>query len=724
MTGQPAGGRETGREPGAGRSEEATQDAQLLQRILRFFGAAGELPRSDRYQITGRIGEGGMGIVMRALDHELGREVALKVARDTAGDASLRERFRAEARITGLLEHPNIVPVHELGLDDDGRPYFTMKLVQGRTLADPSMLAELSPERLAQVILRVCDALAFAHARGVVHRDLKPANVMVGSFGEVLVMDWGLAKQVGSLGGSAATPGSAPETAAGTVTLAGTVVGSPAYMPPEQARGELDAIDARTDVFGVGAILHEGLYGEPPYRGADRDEVLRRAAAAQRSEPGRRSAPRELAAIVERALQPDREARYPSIEDLAADLRAYLDGRRGSAWHDGLLASAVKLVRRRPARAIAAASAVLLGLTVWAAWGQLEVARLERQRRAELERIEADRTLLERLADLRSAGAASASVHNQPRYAQVVRNYLELFRTSVVPLDDETPLVAVVAELRRRGAASVELDESLHGALHDLARQLAHATSPPAMRSAAAEAVVGSAFWPRLVELIDRYETDPWRQAVWRAWRAIADGRPDAYEPLLAPEALAARSGRELEWLAEVVAFARGGVAVTGVLEQAIERDPGLYWAHFHRGLIAQEQRELRIADHHYRVAIALRPAAAWPRLNLAMLLAERGDLTGAIRHTAAVVAEHPQNSVARFFLGNHLRRARRLAEAAAEYEQAIALEPDFARALSNLGLVQLELGQREAAIASLRRALAIDPDPLIAENLEQLLKR
>jgi serine/threonine protein kinase len=263
---------------------------------LRAAAAAG-----GRYVLAEILGEGGMGRVHVAHDRELDREVALKVLQPTAGDAvDLQERLLQEARILARLEHPGIVPVHDVGTTDDGRVFYTMKRVRGRSLeevlAGGGSLAEL-----LRVFERVGEAVAFAHARGVVHRDLKPANVMVGEFGEVLVLDWGVAKVLGEAAAEGATllqrPGAAPPGA----TLPGTVLGTPGWMAPEQAAGALDRVGPRSDVYALGRIL----------------EAMLEAA-------GRR--PRRLAAVVARATHPDPERRYASSEDLVADVRRWRDG--------------------------------------------------------------------------------------------------------------------------------------------------------------------------------------------------------------------------------------------------------------------------------------------------------------------------------------------------------------------------------------------------------------
>src|SRR5579884_1793009 len=228
-----------------------------------------------------RIGVGGMGEVYRCGDDALRRDLALKVLRaDLHADADAEQRFLREARLTGSLQHPGVVPVHHLGRLADGRPCYTMKLVRGRTLADLLREEPDGPERLPRllaIVEKVCQAVAFAHSKGVIHRDLKPSNVMVGEFGEVQVMDWGLAKEL-SHAESGVPPNEATEEVetegraeeAAGLSRAGAALGTPAYMSPEQAAGDWDIVDERADVFALGAILCEMLTGRPPYPGANR----------------------------------------------------------------------------------------------------------------------------------------------------------------------------------------------------------------------------------------------------------------------------------------------------------------------------------------------------------------------------------------------------------------------------------------------------------------------
>ncbi len=314
-----------------------------------------------RYATSEELGRGGMGRVVVAADRHLDREVAMKLLLE--GGASEHAsvgavtRFVREARVTGSLEHPGIVPVHELGRRADGTLYYTMKRIRGRSLADVLGERRTLAERLelAGVFRDVCDAMAYAHARGVVHRDLKPGNVMVGEFGETLVVDWGLAKVRGEEEARADLVDDPGRDAAQTV--AGSVIGTPSYMSPEQARGDLPQIDERSDVWGLGAILFEILTGRPPFEGPTALAVLAKVLAddpprVRELEP---KAPPELAAIADRALSRDREARYADASEIAAEMAAWQDGRAVRAYDY----SSWELVRRFVRRNRAASAAVL-----------------------------------------------------------------------------------------------------------------------------------------------------------------------------------------------------------------------------------------------------------------------------------------------------------------------------------------------------------------------------
>ncbi|MEZ6132422.1 MAG: serine/threonine-protein kinase [Planctomycetaceae bacterium] len=224
-----------------------------------------DIPQDSRYEFLNEIDRGGAGIVWRVFDRHLKREMALKLLLESQNTPDMRRRLELEARLCGRLEHPGVVPVHELSRLDDGRPYIAMKLVDGKTLAELLAPAAATPQRqLLDVFHRACHAIAYAHRQNIIHRDLKPGNIMVGAFDEVQVMDWGLGKDLTVTGDSEVfSQASSPLDSVNT--LIGTVFGTPAYMSPEQARGEINRIDQRSDVFSLGAILCEILTGGPPY---------------------------------------------------------------------------------------------------------------------------------------------------------------------------------------------------------------------------------------------------------------------------------------------------------------------------------------------------------------------------------------------------------------------------------------------------------------------------
>jgi serine/threonine protein kinase len=273
-----------------------------------------------------------MGIVFRPREPLLDREVAVKVLQDhLRGDAHAVERFRTEARVTAQLQHPGVPPVFEVGELADGSPYLVMKLIRGLTLAElladrAHAAAELP--RFFNWFELVCQAVAYAHHKGVVHRDLKPANVMVGAFGEVQVMDWGLAKVLAPDGAGGSSPAHLVQSPMpSNATCHGGLLGTPAYMAPEQARGE--PADTRTDVFALGAILFEILTGQKVYGVATGDAVLHRAAREQFETSGPlRSSPAdpELSAICRRCLEAKPDRRYPDAEEVAHAVGAYRSG--------------------------------------------------------------------------------------------------------------------------------------------------------------------------------------------------------------------------------------------------------------------------------------------------------------------------------------------------------------------------------------------------------------
>ena len=408
-------------------------------------------PAARRYVMGRELARGGMGAIILARDKAIQRELAVKVMRAQIADSEEhRLRFLEEAQVTGQLEHPNIVPIHELGKDAEGNLYFTMKLVKGRSLGeilkdlkttdnrpqttdrgrktkdrpsgegaegeapDSSLVTHhWSLAELLGAFLKVCDGIAFAHSKGVIHRDLKPDNIMVGEFGEVQIMDWGLAKvlrtdlspqtldlrpeeegtsdQSSVTGeGRAESEIRSPESAirnqsesairrADTVrsvrsesdvalTVDGQITGTPAYMPPEQAEGKLELIDHRSDVHSLGAILYEVLTLERPIEGDTVHKVLLNVSDGKITPPEQRTPgrfiPKELSAVVMKAMARNRRKRYQSVQGLGQDIKLFLEGRSVSAKEDTFVESVGKLIKRNKGISAAIGIAVVLVLTI------------------------------------------------------------------------------------------------------------------------------------------------------------------------------------------------------------------------------------------------------------------------------------------------------------------------------------------------------------------------
>jgi serine/threonine protein kinase len=298
---------------------------ERLQRVVDEPDLAG-----TRYRVLDSLGSGGMGTVYRAWDDVLDREVAIKVLPLAEVGGELTRRLAREARVLARLDHPGVVPVHDLGTLSDGRLYYVMKRVRGQRLDEVAVGPPKTPaeegERL-RIFERICETVAFVHDRGVVHRDLKPENVMVGPFGEVLVLDWGVAKVLEEVSAPGDPVPSAGEPA--PVTAHGTVLGTPGYMPPEQARGEVDRQDRRADVYALGALLCHLLTGRPPTAATPPSPM-----------------PPPLAAVVAKATAIDPVDRYPTAAEMAAEVGRYRGALPVRAHREGPLERARRLARK------------------------------------------------------------------------------------------------------------------------------------------------------------------------------------------------------------------------------------------------------------------------------------------------------------------------------------------------------------------------------------------
>ncbi len=742
-------------------SEGPIVDASSPERRSRPLGRVS-------YQLLGEIARGGMGVVVRGHDPDLGRDVALKILhRELSNRPEIVRRFVEEAQIGGQLQHPGIVPVYELGLTADERPYFTMKLVKGRTLA--ALLAERRDKgedrrRHLGVFEAVCQTLAYAHSRGVIHRDLKPSNVMVGAFGEVQVVDWGLAKVLPS-GGVADerrahlshanattldTVRSGPRRP-GTDSVAGAVLGTPAYMSPEQARGEVEQLDERSDVFGLGAILCDILTGAPPYPGRY-ELALTHAGRGEISEAFAKldacGADADLVSLCKDCLRPAPADRPRNARVLAERLHAYLmsvEERARRAQVDAARTQ-VRLEAERKARkltlALAASLLVGIGGYMWTmvqreterreneqkvnaalsdaaieqgrsdwpaalsaidrarAFAQSKAASDELRSRVEREgetiareahaaerKLELDRDNAALLAELQDIRRPEGDQIYPMDWAKLSQSYRDVFARHGLSLDDQDE-AEVVAHLGSRG-----IDAPLASFLDEWA----------SVRLAANEEDDSN----RLRRIASRIDSDPTRQKL----RAAGNNRATLLDSLAELDVDEQPAPTLL-----LLASALGTVDALPEEVELLRRSRRAHPSDFLLAMaLARSLRRLQPpqadeALRHYEAALALRPGSVEAWHELGRTLEDLGEYAAASEHFSAAVVRYPGDGHLYFHFGAALSHTGRTVEAVAAYRRSIALEPNAALPHTNLGNELHELGQSEEALEEHRRAVEIDP--------------
>ena len=379
----------------------------------------------DRYVELGELGRGGWGVVQRVLDRQLQREVAVKrISNPGVIRSGELEQFLHEARITSGLQHPGVVPVHELVADEDGDTYYVMKLLEGDTLRHHIRLAHVQhPDGfecrhelidaitpLLDRFIDVCNAVAYAHRRGVIHRDLKPTNVMAGAFGETIVVDWGLARYIEDdtdettlQGPAKRNDASGSQRSSAPMESEGSIVGTPSYMAPEQARGELASLGSHSDIYSLGVILYEIISGNHPHQGMNVKTVLRRARAGEFTplEESQAYVPKPLQAIVHTAMTADLNQRYPDVESLAEDVRRFMSGQPVSVYQETLIERGVRWCSRHRAITSTIAVAVTLLMIVSVISTVVIRAAHQSEQTAKNEARDAHRQALERLVEAR-----------------------------------------------------------------------------------------------------------------------------------------------------------------------------------------------------------------------------------------------------------------------------------------------------------------------------------
>jgi serine/threonine-protein kinase len=743
-----------------------------------------------RLQLHGEIGRGGMGAVLKGRDADLGRDVAVKVLLEAhAGKAELLQRFVEEAQIAGQLQHPAVVPVYELGAFPDRRPYFTMKLVKGQTLA--RLLVERADPiqdwpRLLKVFEQVCQALAYAHARRVIHRDLKPSNVMVGAFGEVQVMDWGLAKVLpqGGVADEAqaagevsvirtARSGSDTPAGPGTQTQAGQVLGTPAYMAPEQARGQVARLDERCDVFGLGAILCHILTGRPPFAGAA-EEAMRRARAADLADTFGRlddcGADVELVALAKRCLAADPGERPRDAGALAAALTAYLESvearlRRTELGRAAAEARAAEERRRRRAQ-LGLAAAVLLALAGAAAaglWYQRDRAARaakaarraadgERDVTAALQEVAALRNQARALTDdpvrweatlvaARAAARRAEGVLNSSEAGDTPRQRVRAALADLDAAEKDRRVMAALDEARltrtRLGQDGVRDDKESMAPLFEAAfraygidvralpptRAAEFVAASPVLDALVAALENWAQFAPaeadrrRIREVVRLADPDP-KSFRNRLAAAVRDGRP-ALRRLVAEGDVRALPPAALVNLGGALAQAGAADEAETLLRRAQQRYPADFWVNHELAFLLSRRGKAHLADAvtYYRVALALRPRSPTVRLNLGGALRERGRAKEAEAVYREALRLWQRYAKIHSNLSLALADQARLPEAEAAARRAVQVDPGYFRGHFNLGNALLKQRKWKEAERAFREAARLEPGDSRAHN-------
>lgn len=726
-----------------------------------------------RHEIVGEIARGGVGIVFKGRDRSLGRDVAVKTLRpDHAHSRAMMQRFVDEAQIAGQLQHPGVLPVYELGLGPNGKPFFSMKLVRGQTLASlmatrPDVLTER--QRFLGIFAQVCQTMAYVHAKGVIHRDLKPSNIMVGSFGEVHIVDWGLAKVIARRDDSDSDAAeSIIETARsqqGDMSMEGTVAGTPAYMPPEQARGETGVIDRRSDVFSLGAILLELLTGRPPYSGS-RSDVLRQAREGQTADALRRLdalvVDADLAAIARDCLQVAAVARPADAAIVAGRISAFLESldRRARESEVEAARQAAHAVGERRTRRLTlalAAAILLLAFLTGGAWLWNHAQALDRTARNSA-------ALNESLDSAELAlGLARSAPPAQPEPWRRVESAIETARKLA-----EAPEISPAAEQRlqrvlgnfeqaqsARQLMEVVEDTVIAGATHmdadswtRMGDQLADAftsygidvrrASPTEIgeriRSSpmAVQLTDGLELWiatefqvcefgamrytvPDLmqkVKALDIADPDPFRMALraqlytttgpdGAALRALKDSA--AFEQLLP---------RTLSWLGCAFGMIGDFEQSDEVYHRAILLHPDDFMLNFDYALTLAPRKRWDLAIRAYSRVQALRPrnSGVWRALGLA--LRETGELPASIDALRQSIALQPEHGPTHADLAHSLRLNKQLEEAFVAAQRAAELSPRTAMVQAELGHIHRARGEwREALVAYQAAKLAAAKD-------------
>jgi tetratricopeptide (TPR) repeat protein len=700
-------------------------------------GTAGPVPSGDgpaevspeHYRVEGEFARGGMGRVLLARDRRLGRTVALKELHEDAGPGAAG-RFVREALVTARLQHPTIVPVYEAGRWPGGRPFYAMKLVEGRSLDGLLRDAGSLAGRLALLphLIAVAEAVAYAHSQRVVHRDLKPANVLVGPFGETVVVDWGLAREL--VAGGAVEheePGTVPATAgAGQTgagqTVTGTVLGTPHYMPPEQARGL--PVDERADVYALGAMLYFLLAGAPPHAGRSAEEALA-AAADGRVEPVERrepEAPADLVAIARQAMAAAPGDRYPSARELAADLRRFQTGQLVRV-HRYSTRELLRRFVRRHRTAVLVASALSAALVLAVATGFVAVRRQARVAEAERDRAR----LAAEKAERTNAFVVGMLGSADPRVTGSDVTVASVLDAASARVEQE-----LGGQPDVKAAVLTTLGTTYQGlGLYAPARTHLQAALDASIAAYGPEHVKVALALDRLALASEEEGDYPEAERVGRQALGMLQrlGETDGAVGAQLKGSLA----RVLQWLGkadEAEALFRETLAIQRRVEG--DRGPGVAATLNNLGVLFGQRGDWAAAEPLHREALEIiravhgpeHPDVAAGMSSVGAVLEEKGDLPGAealYRDSLALRLkllgpEHPDVTRSRYALASLLRAKGDATRAVEECRQVLALRgralpdahPMVAAAQQVMGLALLDLGRPREAEPFLRESLAL----------------
>ena len=724
--------------------------------------ASSDAKRLGRYELRGEIGRGGMGSVLLGHDPDLNRDLALKVLLDRHRGRDAESRFLEEAQIGGQLEHPGIVPVYEMGRIE-GRSFFAMKLIQGRTLS--ALLAERKTPaddlpRFLLIFEQMCQALAYAHARGVIHRDLKPSNVMVGAFGEVQVMDWGLAKVLDQTRreshpsekeqGAIRTQRSESEV---DESHTGSVLGTPAYMPPEQARGEIDRLDERADVFGLGAILCEILTGKPPFVGANVSAVLNQAANGDLTQAlGRLTscgADEELTRLVRECLRTERDGRPRNAGVIAARISAYRAGVQ-ERLHKTELERVAAEARAQEAQAKAQAERRARRLTLGLAASVLLTVLLGGGTLGYLYQ----RHLKEHAAQERREAAVTQAIDDNLRQASESMRQSKWEDAGAAIKSAEATLTAGPApEKLRERVGNVKADLDMASRLEEIRLEQSNAAATgdfdyasaetkyreafagyglkpeTAEAAATAELIRGSAIRVQLIEALDdwalvkgRLKTDGRERLLAAAGAADEDAWRKEFRQALLQNDVAAM--KRLAAALKVDEVTPATLAMVGhslnragerplaieLLRAGQRRYPGDFWLNQRLGLYLSDGAgaDPEGAVGYFRAAVAQRPKSP-AASNLAGALYSRGKLAEAEVAYREAVRQNPNDAWPHFHLALVLNARKENAEAEQEARAAFRLKPTLGGAHNELGVALLAQQKIPEAIAAFQESKRLD---------------